>query len=84
MSEDLYLHFLELFRFHLNQQRIYLGLVDFHEVLINNISREQLLEMTGGHTVPQIQINEKYIGGYSELMQLNQSGKLKEIISNGN
>tara|TARA_A100001011_G_scaffold325024_1_gene347701 strand:+ start:1546 stop:1791 length:246 start_codon:yes stop_codon:yes gene_type:complete len=50
----------------------------------NNISREQLLEMTGGYTVPQIQINEKYIGGYSELMQLNQSGKLKEIISNGN
>ena len=50
----------------------------------NNISREKLLEMTGGHTVPQIQINEKYIGGYSELMQLNQSGKLKEILANEN
>lgn len=50
----------------------------------NNISREKLLEITGGHTVPQIQINEKYIGGYSELMQLNQSGKLKEILANEN
>ena len=38
--------------------------------------------MTGGHTVPQIVINDKCIGGYSELMHLNQSGELKGILSN--
>ena len=47
----------------------------------NNISREKLLEITGGHTVPQIVINDKCIGGYSELIHLNQSGKLKGILS---
>ena len=48
----------------------------------NNISREKLLDITGGHTVPQIVINDKCIVGYSELMQLNQSGELKGILSN--
>ena len=47
-----------------------------------NISREKLTEMTGGHTVPQIVINEKCIGGFSELMTFNQSGELEEILSN--
>ena len=47
-----------------------------------NISREKLAELTGGHTVPQIVINEQCIGGFSELMTLNQSGKLEEILSN--
>ena len=50
----------------------------------NNISRDKLLEMTGGHTVPQIVINDKCIGGYSELMHLNQAGELKGILSNEN
>ncbi len=44
-----------------------------------NISREQLAEITGGHTVPQIVINDQCIGGFSELLSVNQSGKLKEI-----
>ena len=47
-----------------------------------NISREKLAEITGGHTVPQIMINNQCIGGFSELVSLNQSGKLKEILSN--
>ena len=47
-----------------------------------NISREKLAELTGGHTVPQIVINEQCIGGFSELMTLNQSGRLEEILSN--
>ena len=49
-----------------------------------NISREQLAEITGGHTVPQIVINDQCIGGFSELLSVNQSGKLKEILSSEN
>ena len=45
------------------------------------ISREQLREMSGGHTVPQIMINDKSIGGYDKLLLLNQSGKLEELIN---
>ena len=46
----------------------------------NNISREKLMEMTGGMTVPQIIINEKPIGGFDRLLELNQSGKLEEML----
>ena len=47
-----------------------------------NISRDDLANLTGGYTVPQIVINDKVIGGFNELLQLNQSGKLKELIKN--
>ena len=42
-----------------------------------NISRNDLANLTGGYTVPQIIINDKVIGGFKELLQLNQSGKLR-------
>ena len=45
------------------------------------LSRDDLTKITGGHTVPQIIINEKSIGGFNELLQLNQSGKLKELLA---
>ena len=44
------------------------------------LSRNDLVKITGGHTVPQIIINDKAIGGFNELLQLNNSGKLKELI----
>jgi len=43
------------------------------------LSRDDLVKITGGHTV-QIIINDKSIGGFNELLQLNNSGKLKELI----
>ena len=46
------------------------------------LSRKDLEKITGGHTVPQIIINNNPIGGFNELLQLNQSGKLKELLSN--
>ena len=44
------------------------------------LSREDLVKITGGHTVPQIIINDKAIGGFKELLQLNNSGKLKKLL----
>ena len=41
------------------------------------ITREDLAELTGGHTVPQIVINDEIIGGFDKLLRLNQKGKLK-------
>ena len=46
----------------------------------NNISRDKLANLTGGHTVPQIIINDKVIGGFTQLLQLNQSGQLRELL----
>ena len=44
------------------------------------LSRDDLAQITGGHTVPQIIINDKAIGGFNALLQLNYSGKLKELL----
>ena len=46
-----------------------------------NISRDNLAKITGGYTVPQIIINDIAIGGFNELLRLNQSGKLKKLIN---
>ena len=42
-----------------------------------NISREKLMEITGGRSVPQIIINDKPIGGYDDLVELD----LDEILA---
>ena len=39
-------------------------------------NREDLFEITGGRTVPQIVIDEKPIGGYDDLLKLEREGKL--------
>mmetsp|Transcript_15049 Transcript_15049/g.21088 ORF Transcript_15049/g.21088 Transcript_15049/m.21088 type:complete len:107 (+) Transcript_15049:110-430(+) len=35
---------------------------------------------TGSNTVPQIFINQKYVGGYDALLQLKQNGKLQALV----
>ena len=58
--------------------------VSYEEINIEkeNLSRDDLSTLTGGYTVPQIIINDNPIGGFNELLQLNQSGKLKELLDN--
>ena len=46
------------------------------------ISRDALVKLTGGYSVPQIVINNNPIGGFDQLLKLNQEGKLQDI--NGN
>ena len=46
----------------------------------NDISRDDLYNITGGRTVPQIIINEKIIGCYKQLFSLNQSGELDKLL----
>jgi glutaredoxin 3 len=43
--------------------------------------RQKLLELTGGWTVPQILIDGKLIGGYTELWRLDKSGWLDEQLA---
>ena len=42
----------------------------------DNISRENLVDLTGGYTVPQIVIDNVPIGGFEQLLILNQKGEL--------
>ena len=46
-----------------------------------DFSRTQLQELTGGYTVPQIKINETFIGGYDQLQHLHQNNKLMDIVN---
>ena len=39
-------------------------------------SRDDLYDLTGGRTVPQIVINEKPVGGHDDLLKLDREGKL--------
>ena len=58
--------------------------VSYEEINIEkeDLTRDNLFKLTGGYTVPQIIINNIPIGGFNELIKLNQSGKLKELITN--
>ena len=52
--------------------------VKFEEINIQKeyISRDELEDLTGGRTVPQIIINDKSIGGFENLLAFDQAGDL--------
>ena len=56
--------------------------VNYKEIDIEeaNITRSELQKLTGGATVPQIVINKNNIGGFDSLLELEQSGKLDELL----
>jgi len=58
--------------------------MSYEEINIDKegMSREDLAKLTGNYTVPQIVINDNPIGGFNELLQLNVSGKLKDLLAN--
>ena len=60
--------------------------IPYEEINIEkqNMSRDDLAKITGGHTVPQIVINGKTIGGFDNLIMLNQNGDLDKMVSNEN
>ena len=53
--------------------------LSYEEINIEDVglNREDLRKLTGGYTVPQIVINDKSIGGFDQLLILNQERKLK-------
>ena len=56
----------------------------FEEIDIGKDStiREEMIKKSNGRrTVPQIFIEEKHIGGYEELRELEKSGELKNLLS---
>jgi glutaredoxin 3 len=50
----------------------------FEEISVmgNATAEKEMRQLTGGNTVPQILIDNKPIGGYSELAELDMDGKL--------
>jgi len=57
--------------------------VEFEEIDVSGDPelRTKLVEMSGGRrTVPQIFVNDAIIGGYEELMALDDAGKLDDLL----
>ena len=50
------------------------------DALQNEEEFEEIKTKTGSQTVPQIFIDDKFIGGCDELFDLHNSGKLKELL----
>ena len=55
--------------------------ISFEEISLDEDPdfRRRLLDLTGGWTVPQIVIDGRPIGGYTELWQLDRSGGLEHL-----
>ncbi len=43
--------------------------------------RQTLFDLTGGWTVPQILVDGRPIGGYTELWRLDRDGALDELVA---
>jgi glutaredoxin 3 len=57
---------------------------EFDEISVdgNQPLRQKMTELAGGvHTVPQIWIDDYHVGGCSELMTLDASGKLDTLLA---
>jgi glutaredoxin 3 len=58
---------------------------DIHEKVFvdrDPIILEKMIELTGKRTVPQIFIEDHYIGGFDDLREADTSGELDKILSN--
>ena len=58
---------------------------DIHEKIFvdrDPIILEKMIELTGKRTVPQIFIEDHYIGGFDDLRDADTSGELDKILSN--
>lgn len=42
--------------------------------------RHQMMELSGRRTVPQIWIGETHVGGYTDLLDLDQGGQLDGLL----
>jgi glutaredoxin 3 len=55
--------------------------LDYEEIQLDDdpAFRQRLLDLTGGWTVPQIVVDGRPIGGYTELWQLDRGGELERL-----
>ncbi len=57
---------------------------DFTELNVdgNPALRQQMIQESGRHTVPQIWIGQKHVGGCDDLMALDRAGELDRLLAN--
>jgi glutaredoxin 3 len=57
--------------------------IEFEEISLDDdpAFRQKLFDLTGGWTVPQIVVDGRPIGGYTELWRLDRDGRLAERLA---
>ena len=57
--------------------------LEFDEVSLDDdpAFRQRLFDLTGSWTVPQIVIDDRPIGGYTELWRFDREGRLDELLA---
>ncbi|MBT8139212.1 MAG: glutaredoxin 3 [Gammaproteobacteria bacterium] len=57
----------------------------FEEILLDKQPelRQQVMQRSGQRTVPQIWIGETHVGGYTDLLALETSGGLADLLTPG-
>lgn len=55
--------------------------IDKIRVDLHPEQRTEMMKKTGRRTVPQIYIGEAHIGGYDDLVQLDQQGGIMKLLS---
>ncbi len=51
------------------------------DVIADPPRRREMIELTGRRTVPQIFIGERHVGGYDDLLALENAGQLDTLLS---
>lgn len=56
--------------------------LDYEDILVSrdDEKRAEMERRSGGHTVPQIFINDEPVGGFDELYALDREGRLDEML----
>lgn len=57
--------------------------VEFSEIRVDLLpeKRDEMIQLTGRRTVPQIFINNQSIGGCDDLYELDRTGKLDKLLA---
>ncbi|CUB02675.1 glutaredoxin 3 [Marinomonas fungiae] len=56
---------------------------DFNEINVdgNHALRQEMMEKSGRHTVPQIWIGDRHVGGCDDLFALESAGELDALLA---
>lgn len=59
---------------------------EFDEIAVDGdpVRRAEMMEKSGRHTVPQIWIGDRHIGGCDDLVRLEMDGRLDELVKGDN
>ena len=57
--------------------------IDEIRIDLDAVQRDQMIELTGRRTVPQIFIGDTHVGGCDDLMALDRSGGLTTLLQPG-